>query len=84
MKNKSKKSYKPTAINAEVKNLLEMFEFYLMERQLNKPIDILATAVRDIRIIIQRLLINHFLKLGPEEETKFCVALASMLANRCT
>lgn len=73
----------PTDISNEIKNLLEMFEFYLVERQLDKPIEELASAVRDLRIIIQRLLIHHFLKFEAKEEAKFCTSLASMLAERC-
>lgn len=76
--------YSYTAINTEIKNLLEMFEFYLMERQLGKPVDVLAAAVRDLRIIIQRLLIDYFIELSPEEESRFCSALASLLAGRTT
>lgn len=73
-----------TAINNEVKNLLEMFEFYLTERQLGKPVDVLASAVRDLRIIIQRLLLDYFINLSSDEECRFCTALASLLAARST
>jgi hypothetical protein len=73
-----------TAINNEVKNLLEMFEFYLTERQLGKSVDVLASAVRDLRIIIQRLLLDYFINLSPDEESRFCTALASLLASRST
>jgi hypothetical protein len=38
-------------VENDVYNLLEMFEFYLDERHLNKPIEILADSVRDLRII---------------------------------
>ncbi len=71
-----------TAINNEVKNLLEMFEFYLTERQLGKAVEDLAIAVRDMRIIIQRLLLDYFINLSPDEESRFCTALASLLASR--
>ena len=70
--------------NGEVKNLLEMFEFYLTERQLQKPINILGDAVHDLRIIVQRLLIDHFLRLPPQDESRFCSTLATLLAERCT
>jgi len=69
-------------IESEVKNLLEMFEFYLTERQLGKSIDTLGETVRDMRHIIGRILIDHFLSLSTSEEKKFCKALASMLADR--
>lgn len=75
-------AYSYTAINTEIKNLLEMFEFYLMERQWGKSVDTLAAAVRDLRIIIQRLLIDYFVELNPDEESRFCTALASLLAGR--
>ncbi|MFH1874578.1 MAG: hypothetical protein ABH859_05260 [Pseudomonadota bacterium] len=81
---KKKKTEKQTAVNGEVKNLMEMFEFYLLERQLDKPIEALGIALRDIRIIMQRILLHHFIHLPPEEESRFCIALAKMLANRCT
>ncbi len=80
---KKKKTEKMTAVNGEVKNLMEMFEFYLMERQLDKPIETLGVALRDIRIIMQRILLQHFIHLPPEEESRFCLALAKMLASRC-
>lgn len=73
-----------SAVNGEIKNLLEMFEFYLTQRQLQKPIAVLGEAIHDIRIIIQRLLTEYFLKLSAEEESKFCSTIASMLAERCT
>ena len=71
-------------INGEVKNLLEMFEFYLTERQLGKSIGVLGDAVRDLRIIVQRILTEHFLKLAPDDEGRFCSTLATLLAERCT
>ena len=64
----------------DVKNLLDMFEFFLTERQLGKPIDELGESVRDMRLIIGRILVDHFLKLPPAQEAKFTTALASMLA----
>ena len=79
-----KKTEKQTAVNGDVKNLMEMFEFYLMERQLDKPIETLAAAIRDTRIIVQRVLLYHFIHLPAEEESRFCIALARMLAKRCT
>ncbi len=71
-------------VNGEVKNLLEMFEFYLTERQLQKSIDVLSDAVHDLRIIVQRLLIDHFLKLSAADEGRFCSTLATLLAERST
>jgi len=70
-------------VNGEIKNLLEMFEFYLTQRQLQKPIAILSEAIRDLRIIIGRLLTEHFLNLSEGEEAQFCSALARLLAERC-
>lgn len=70
-------------INGEVKNLLEMFEFFLTERQLGKPIGVLGDAIHDLRIIVQRLLTDHFLKLPAEDEGRFCSTLATLLAERC-
>ncbi len=66
----------------DMQALLEMFEFFLTERQLGKPIETLGESVRDMRIIIGRLLVDHFLRLEREEEERFCSALASMLADR--
>lgn len=65
-----------------VKNLLDMFEFYLTERQLGRPIDKLGESVRDLRILIGRILIDYFLRLDAKDEEKFCSALAAMLAER--
>lgn len=69
-------------VETEVRNLLEMFEFFLTERQLGKPIEALGESVKDMRLIIGRILVDHFLKLAPSAEEKFCQALASMLADR--
>lgn len=66
----------------EVRNLLEMFEFFLTERQLGKPIEALGEAVRDLRLIIGRLLADHFMGLSSRQGEKFCTALAAMLADR--
>ena len=66
----------------DIENLLEMFEFFLTERQLDKSIEALGESVRDMRLIIGRLLVDHFLPLNAKTESKFCSALASMLADR--
>ena len=63
-------------------NLLDMFEFFLMERQLAKPIDDLAEAVRDLRIIIQRLLLEYVVALTTAKTDRFAAALATALAKR--
>lgn len=65
----------------EVKNLLEMFQFYLTEREIDKPIETLGEAVKDLRIIIGRILSDHFMHLSAEEEARFCSSLALMLAE---
>jgi hypothetical protein len=70
-------------VQSEVKNLLTMFDFFLSQRQLGKPIEALGEAVRDMRLIIGRLLIDHFLGLGLEDSDNFCKALATMLVDRC-
>jgi hypothetical protein len=67
---------------SDVYNLLDMFEFFLAERQLGKPIDDLAEAVRDLRIIIQRLLLEYVMKLAPARADKFATTLAVVLARR--
>jgi len=69
-------------VESEVRNLLDMFEFFLTERQLSKPIDALGESVKDMRIIVGRLLVDHFLSLTPAAETRFCASLADMLADR--
>lgn len=85
MKNENPKSALISpVVNGEVKNLLEMFEFYLTERQLRKSISVLSDAVHDMRIIVQRLLIDHFLMLSEDEEARFCSTLAMLLAERST
>jgi len=69
-------------VEHEVTHLLEMFEFFLTERHLAKPVDRLGESVRDLRIIIGRLLSDYFMNLKASEEGKFCSALASQLADR--
>ncbi len=80
VKNKLPKILEP--VHEEVFNLLDMFEFYLDERAFNKPIEILADSVRDLRIIVQQLLLEHFLRLGGAEAERFIKALAVVLAKR--
>ncbi len=70
-------------VKSEVKNLLTMFDFFLTQRQLGKSIEVLGEAVRDMRLIIGRLLIDHFLGLPLDDGDNFCKALATMLADRC-
>lgn len=69
-------------VEGEVRHLLDMFEFFLTERYLGKPIDSLGETVRDMRIIIGRILVDHFLGLDSDDEEKFCQALAEMLTDR--
>lgn len=71
-------------VDEEIYNLLEMFEFYLMERRLGKPIEILADSVRDLRIIIHQILLEHFLSLAPARMDRFMKSLATALAKRST
>lgn len=70
-------------VKNEVKNLLTMFDFFITQRQLGKSIEVLNEGVRDMRLIIGRLLIDHFLGLSLEDGESFCHALATMLADRC-
>jgi len=70
-------------VKAEVKNLLTMFDFYMAQRQLGKSIDTLAESVRDMRIILGRLVIDHFMGLAEGEGEPFTKALAEMLADSC-
>lgn len=70
-------------VESDVRHLLDMFEFFLTERQLGKPIDALGESVRDMRLIIGRILIDHYMALPLKDETKFCKAMAEMLADRC-
>jgi len=79
-KEKLVKILKP--IEEDVFNLLDMFEFYLMERRLEKPIEILADSIRDMRIIVQRILMEYFLETKKKDEDKFIKALAAVLAKR--
>ena len=70
------------SVEEEVKNLLEMFEFYLTERSLGRPVELLGEIVVDLRVIISRLLTEHFLKLHPDREANFCATLAELLTER--
>lgn len=69
-------------VDEQVYNLLEMFEFYLDERHLRKPIEILADSVRDLRIIVQQMLMEHFIDLSKADGERFIKALAAILAKR--
>ncbi len=70
-------------VQAEIGNLLTMFDFYLAQRELRKSIEELHESVRDMRLIIGRLLMDHFLGLTRDEGQRFCAAIAEMLADRC-
>lgn len=69
-------------MDEEVGHLLEMFEFFLVERSLGKPIKILSEAIADLRIIIGRLITDHFLDLPSIREADFCATLADLLSER--
>lgn len=69
-------------VEEEVYNLLDMFEFFLVERQLRKPIEVLADSVRDLRIIIQQILMEHFQFIPFKDAEPFMKALAQALAKR--
>ncbi|OQA60794.1 MAG: hypothetical protein BWY40_00883 [bacterium ADurb.Bin270] len=69
-------------IENEVRNLLDLFEFFLTERHLGKSIEALGEIVRDMRIVIGRIMSDYFIRLRPEDEVKFCTSLAVMLAER--
>lgn len=69
-------------VEIDVKSLLEMFEFFLTERHLCKSIEALGRCIRDMRIIIGRVVVDHFLRLSTAEEERFIEALATMLADR--
>lgn len=75
-----KKSLEP--VKKEISNLLEMFEFFLTERQLGRPVDKLGDCVRDLRIILGRLLLDHFMEIPKKTDREFCSNLATMLAER--
>ena len=70
-------------VKSEIQNLLTMFDFFLTQRQLRKPIEVLNESIRDMRLIIGRLLMDHFLNLDYDDGDKFCEALAEMLADCC-
>ncbi|MFA5812877.1 MAG: hypothetical protein WC956_11210, partial [bacterium] len=70
-------------VQAEIANLLTMFDFFLSQRQLGKPIEVLSDSVRDLRLILGRLLMDHFLGLTRDNGEQFCKAMAEMLADRC-
>ena len=67
----------------EIKNLITMFDFFMSQRQLGKPIETLSESVRDMRLILGRLLVDHFLGLTDDEGERFTTSLAEMLADCC-
>lgn len=69
-------------VEEDVNNLLNMFEFFLTERQFGQSVEALGETVKDMRIIIGRILVDHFMNLDAKEEGKFCTALAGALATR--
>ena len=83
MKNKIDNNVALRPVKEEVKNLITMFDFYMAQRELGKQIEILAESVRDMRIILGRLMMDHFMGLDEEESERFAKALAEMLADSC-
>ena len=70
------------SIEEEIKHLLDMFEFYLVERSFGKPVETLGETVASLRTILGRLVADHFLKLDAEREPHFCATLSAMLSER--
>ena len=66
----------------EVRHLLEMFEFYLSESHLGRPVSILQTVVQDLRLLLGRLLTEDFLQLNDDSSAHFCATLTTLLTER--
>ena len=66
----------------DMRHLLEMFEFYLNERHLGRPVSILHAIMQDVRLLLGRLLTDYFLQLSTEREAHFCATLATLLSER--
>lgn len=71
----------PAPVRNEIKNLITMFEFFMTQRELGKPVNVLAESVRDMRVIIGRLLEEHFMNLTPTAGERFCKSLVTLLAD---
>lgn len=69
-------------VEEDVRHLLEIFEFYLSERHLGRPVSILQSIVQDMRILLGRLLTEYFLQLTEEREAHFCAILTTLLSER--
>lgn len=84
MKQKLKPVVDASLMSAEddMRHLLEMFEFYLNERHLGRPVSILHAIMQDVRLLLGRLLTDYFLQLSPEREAHFCATLATLLSER--
>jgi len=83
MKNTNNMDAALRPVKEEVKNLITMFDFYMAQRELGKQIETLADSVRDMRIILGRLMMDHFMGLDENEGEQFTKALAEMLADSC-
>ena len=66
----------------EVKSLLNTFEIFLLERDSGQPVKLLNNIVSDMRVIVGRLVTEHFLHIGAEREPNFCAMLATLLSER--
>ncbi|PIR24913.1 MAG: hypothetical protein COX62_04885 [Deltaproteobacteria bacterium CG_4_10_14_0_2_um_filter_43_8] len=69
-------------IEADALSLLDLFEFYLVERDLGKPVLLLQEVVSDLRIVINRILLRCFFRLPQSLEVNFCTQLAILLTER--
>lgn len=82
-KNQLEKNEVLAPVQAEIKNLLSMFDFFMSQRELGKSIEELNECVRDMRLIIGRLLMDHFIGLQRQAGERFCKAVAEMLTDHC-
>lgn len=72
----------PLSLESEVKHLLAMVEYYLVERSLERPVERLYDAMTSLRKIVSRLVLEHFLRLDADREPDFCAAITTMLTER--
>lgn len=85
MKKEKKETQLPATlkkVDREIESLMELFEYYLTERKLSRPIETLQEIIRDLRVIVGRILTSHFIHLSLHDEDVFCRELASLLAKK--
>ncbi len=57
----------------------DLVRHFLKTRQQKDDVDALSEIIREVRIVTQGLIVNHFLPMNLDEASQFCAAVADQL-----